>query len=198
LVILAIASCGSNSATTGNASGSASASNPISDEWQADSVASSINSLCGSIDYPTTSKTTKASSFDATYTDYEVSGYTGTANINGDYERDYSSSSSSVSDVKTLDVTLELSNFSSDEDGCTVTGTLDFYVYSSSYTYGATGYSSSFSKSITGNNLAIECPDSDSDGTIVDNVDVSISDKDGNQYSIEGSITNADGDTFYF
>lgn len=203
-VLLFCASCGGADDLAEFVNDTINDSSTIPDEWEADYVAQDIDDMVTGIDLPSTSTSTstttsasKASSFSRTYTDEVISGTTGTVTINGTNVRDYSSTSSSVSDTHTIDVTLEFSNYSDGGD-LTMTGTVSYYEYHHSYQSGASSYSSSFSKSITSDNAHIVCPMSDSEGTIVDDVSFNISDKDGNQYSIEGNITNGNGETFSF
>lgn len=193
LLISAVGCGGSSDSTTGGGGGGGGV---VADEWEADWVASLIDNITGDIDIPTTSKSVKADSFYAVLTDYVVSGVTGSVTINGTNERDYSSSSSSVSDTHTVDVTFDFSNYSDGFNDATLTGTIDYYVYHSSYST-AYSYSDTYNKSISGSGVNIVCPSSDDEYTIDDTISFNLSDKNDNEFIIEGSVTNGNGETFY-
>jgi hypothetical protein len=192
LICASLSACGSSSDSSTDGTNASTSGQTIPDKWEAESVADFVDNICGSINYPTTSK---ASSFNADYTDYILDGTTGSVMVNGTNERNYSSTSSSVNDTTTLDVTLTFSNYSDSTYEGTISGTVSYYVYHSSYST-AYSYSDSFNKGITGSNVHIEVPANDYDFTIVDDISISLSDKDDNQYMVEGSITSSSGEIF--
>lgn len=185
--ILAVLSCGSGDNEGENGT------TPISDEWQAESIAGMINTACSQVGSKLPGVYQSSYTYTLTNQAY-TSSNGGTCLVNGTTTRSYSSSSSSVNDRLTINITIKFTDWNTDSGSYIrkISGTVTYYCYTSS-TQSGLSYFSSLSKSISGNGLNVF----DDSEKVEDTISINVSDYDDNDYMVTGTITGTKG-TFSF
>lgn len=167
----------------------------IQDEREAESVADAIDDTIDDIEF---SSSSSSISRDTAYSDDVIQGDSGTVTISGSSGGSGTSSPDRISSSSNIDITLTFSDYRDNMYDITITGTIEYYKYSSSTQSGAYNYSSSYDKSISGSDVHIEMDASNEDYTIVDDISLNVSDYNDNQFMLEGSVTSSSGITYRF
>jgi|GEM_PF-3366874 len=177
----------------GSASDSKNGSGPISDEWQAESIAKCVNTACSQV------RSNLPADFESSYThtlsdNFYTNPNGGSCIVTGTTHRTYSVSGSSVSDTLDIDITIIFTDWNTNSGDIPrkLNGVITYSDHSTSYST-SSSYSSSLSKSISGSGINII----DLVENIEDIFSLNVTDYDNNDFMVTGWVSGTNG-TFYF